>query len=446
MNLLKRMSIALICMMIAVSVLAEIRLGFPGEESASVGIYIKDLRTGNIIAQNEASKALVPASIQKAITTATALTILGPTFTFKTPVFLYGTKKESTWEGNLVIESCGDPTIDSGLFKNRAPLYRTIINGLKNEGISEITGKIIIYEPLLNPGQNPCWEIEDTPWAYGAGLYGFNFMDNSYKLWPATGKTEPFIPDLHLTVIKSQNNDLWQGVNSNDLIVYGKDVKNLKWRVTPAMNNPALVFQYLLKDKLEEAGIKILGKETNDENSQLLVCEYTSPIITEILKQLMHESHNLFAEGMLRAIAPGESRMSALKKEITKLQELGIKTNYNKISDGSGLARDNRSQPQFISAVLEAMAKGEYATLYLSTFPKVGLEGTVKNLLAKTSLKGKLALKSGSMGGIQCFAGYKLDAQEKPTHTVIIMINSFYCQRSELRGCIEKFLLDTFKD
>ena len=159
----------------------------------------------------------------------------------------------------------------------------------------------------------------------------------------------------------------------------------------------------------------------------------------------MRVSHNLFAEGLLRALVPNGSRQDALDREWKFFMQCGDSlAKYNKICDGSGLARADRLQPIFISNVLEHMAKSDIADAYVDCFPLVGKEGTVKRLLTNTKLQGKLALKSGSVNAVQCFAGYKLDADGAPTHTVVILVNCFYCPRAEVKKAIENFLLSTF--
>ena len=32
---------------------------------------------------------------------------------------------------------------------------------------------------------------------------------------------------------------------------------------------------------------------------------------------------------------------------------------------------------------------------------------------------------------MQCYAGYRLDADGKPTHVVVMMVNGFFCPRKE---------------
>jgi D-alanyl-D-alanine carboxypeptidase/D-alanyl-D-alanine-endopeptidase (penicillin-binding protein 4) len=78
----------------------------------------------------------------------------------------------------------------------------------------------------------------------------------------------------------------------------------------------------------------------------------------------------------------------------------------------------------------------------VSLFPVAGKTGTVKSFMLNTRLSGKLVLKTGSMNGVQCYAGYKIDDNGKPTHVVVIMANSFFGTRADLRAAISNLLLN----
>jgi D-alanyl-D-alanine carboxypeptidase/D-alanyl-D-alanine-endopeptidase (penicillin-binding protein 4) len=62
--------------------------------------------------------------------------------------------------------------------------------------------------------------------------------------------------------------------------------------------------------------------------------------------------------------------------------------------------------------------------------------------MLNTRLSGKLVLKTGSMNGVQCYAGYKIDDNGNPTHVVVIMANSFFGTRADLRTAISNLLLN----
>lgn len=439
-----RLSLLLIYLFFNLTLEAQTTLGFQGEEAASVGIYVKNISTGEIVAQNDASKALIPASVMKSVTAATAFSSLDSNFRFTTEVYLTGNQVNGECNGNLVIESVGDPTIDSEHFKDKNVRFaKEILNSLKEIGIHSIKGDILINEYLSDSGCIPQWQIDDVAWAYGAGLYGFNFNDNALNLWPKTIKTIPEDPDLIVDVRQGSSTDLIRGINSNYLIVEGVRIENPKWMVRTTMNDPASVFVQELYKLLRSNGIEIKNEYVNSTEKTLLMT-HVSPILSDILNVMLVESHNLYAEGVLRLLAPGETRKKALEKMSRIWNDRGIATTNNKINDGSGLARGDRLQPIFISNVLEWMANSCYSKSFVKLFPKVGVNGTVQSLLKDTPLKGKLALKSGSMSSVQCYAGYKLDEHDTPTHIVIILVNGFFCERPILRKSIENFLLNIF--
>ena len=111
------------------------------------------------------------------------------------------------------------------------------------------------------------------------------------------------------------------------------------------------------------------------------------------------------------------------------------------IIDGSGLSRQNRVTAEFMNGILTQMS-GD--ATYASFFPLAGQEGTLKKFLAETPLDSYIAMKTGSMKGIQCYAGYKLDEDYVPTHSVVIIMNDIVGKRDRLRKAAENMLLDIF--
>ncbi|MDE5749882.1 MAG: D-alanyl-D-alanine carboxypeptidase, partial [Duncaniella sp.] len=62
----------------------------------------------------------------------------------------------------------------------------------------------------------------------------------------------------------------------------------------------------------------------------------------------------------------------------------------------------------------------------------------------ETPLEGRVAMKTGSMKGVQSYAGYLLDAEGRPTHILVFMANDFRCSRPGLKNAIQDLLLDIF--
>lgn len=427
---------------------AQTILGIDGEESTSVGIYIKNLSTGKVIVDHNSQLALTPASVMKAITTASALSITGPDRRFATPVVLKGHPEGDTWCGDIVIRSCADPTVESEYFKGHLGFCDSVAAAIRREGIRKISGRIIVEQTLSNPGPIAQWEIEDVAWSYGAGLFGMNWRDNTFTLYPATGQTKPEIPGLDVELKRSASgNDLVRGVYSDRLIVFARSTTDKKWAVRTSMPDPAAVFRAELKSTLSEKGITLSEKENaaGENPKEKTVYTHRSPRFAEIMRSLMVRSDNTFAEGILRAIDPAASRKDVIKREKELWATRGINARYTIINDGSGLTRANRLSAHFIGDVLEWMAKSPQSDTYTSFFPRAGKEGTLRGFLAKSTLKGQIALKTGSVSSVQAYAGYKLDSNGKPTHVIVIIVNGFFCPRRQVREGAENLLINTFK-
>lgn len=428
-------------------------LDIEGGDATSVGIYISDLSDGNVIADINADIALTPASVMKSITSATALSILGPEFTFDTPIILEGRRtpgNKCRWEGNLIIDASGDPTMGSDEFKAYQGMSDSICSHLRKLGINDITGAVVIREDMPGAGAIPQWECEDIAWPYGAGIFDFNWAGNYVRVYPASGKTIP-ASNLKVTLKKSKDGstDLLRGIDSENLTVWAsaKNGKNPKWNVNATVPDPGEVYANMLKGKLRSMGIKINSKKVKvaPQTDPKAVYTHRSPRLDSICKLLMKKSDNLFAEGVLRAIAPGKSRSDCIKAEKAFWADRGIESKYTIINDGSGLTRANRLSPRFIGEVLTSMARSDLWRTYIECFPIAGVDGTLKPFLKDTELQGRLVMKTGSVSSVQTYAGYLLDDQGKPSHIVVVMVNGFFCPRRDLRKQIEKYLLDILK-
>jgi len=445
----KRMMLAVVLVAtLASQTFAAGILGIKGEESASIGILIKDLKTGKTIVSSNEEMALVPASITKALTSASALQLLDNNFTFKTKVTLYGKiNKKGVVSGILAVDACGDPTLDSEFFKDNRGFCDSIASWMKSKGITGFKGQIMVKNDYADQGQVDSWTIDDTPWAYGAGFYGFNYKDNTSLLYPATGVAKPPIPGL---VIKRRfrkrgSYNLVRGVGSPVLTIYAssKLFKNVKWSVVTTIPDPSASFCMEMQATLNKAGIKYVSDSSVDA-SKLPVMDslvWNSPKLTEILRSLMTRSDNLFAEGILRSFCPDGSRQDCIDTELQLWNKNNISTSYITICDGSGLSRATRFSPKFIAAILDYMIKSPRGGTYKSLFPLSGRDGTMRNFAVDTPLEGRLAFKTGSMSGVQTYAGYILDEKGNPTHVAVFMANSFKCSRAELRKAIQNLIL-----
>lgn len=427
------------------SVNAE-ELGFEGESSACVGIYVKNIQSGEVLVSENADMTLTPASIMKCVTTASVLSTAGTNRHFSTDVALAGRHDgHGHWEGNLIVRASGDPTLESDNFRSTKGFCDSIVAHLRRAGVKSLKGRIVIEEDM--PGQGPIleWQIEDIPWPYGAGLHALNWRDNCVRVFPNTGRTVPEAPGLEIDLRRVDSGSaLVRGAFSDKLIVYASNRRD-DYAVTTTVPNPSAVFGAELIAKMNRNGIEFETSADVPDGETIPIYNHRSVDYGQIMRSLMVRSDNLFAEGMLRTLAPGSSRRAAISRECDLWNSRGISTKTCVINDGSGLTRSNRFSPKFLGQILEYMVGPNGNDAYTGFFPRVGKEGTVRGFLSNSPLKGTIGLKTGSVSTVQCYAGYRFGANGKPTHVIVIMVNGFTCPRAQIRKGAERMLERLFR-
>lgn len=373
---------------------------FPRSHRANIGVIVRDLSTGENIVEQNPDKFLTPASIVKSITAASVLLAGKADTAFSTPVYALGDiDADGMLNGSIVIKASGDPTTESSRFSNLPGLINSTADCIRRLGIRGIRGSLEIDSAgFVQQGPVDRWEFDDLKYAYGAGLHPVNYHDNT---------------------------------------IY----------VDKALADPAEELLITLEERLDADSINVEWNEV--DTAGLLprpLLTAVSPDAWQIMREMMEQSVNLYAESMLRLLAPGENRDAALARQLQLLQNTGIDTEAAQLFDGSGLTRANRVTPDFMADLLETMAQSEFSKRFVSLFPCVGQQGTVRRLLCNTPLEGRLVLKSGSMNGVQSYAGYRLDSSNRPTHVVVIIVNDFTCKRAAVTSAISSFLLRQFPD
>ncbi|MDE5585400.1 MAG: D-alanyl-D-alanine carboxypeptidase/D-alanyl-D-alanine-endopeptidase [Muribaculaceae bacterium] len=363
-------------------------------------VLIQDLKTGEVLASHNTRQPLLPASIMKTVTIAGLLNEKGPDERFHTMVYADGPIEGNTIDGDLLIVGGGDPTLGADCAPESADIAEELIAALRHKGIEKINGDIRLDISLYEgPACPPSWATADLHEAYGTGSHALNFRRN------ASGSR--------------------------------------------AVRNPESVFLSYLASRLSGAGIAVKGGvKTGTENltdkEALLLLDHVSDTYAEVMRSCMMRSDNLFAENLLRAFGLARGREGSTTASADEMlsywKKAGIPTQGVTLIDGSGLSRANRVTADFINGILRRMGDNEE---YASFMPLAGQEGTLSKFLKDTPLDAYVAMKTGSMNGIQCYAGYKLDEEFAPTHSIVIIMNEIG-PRASARKAAENLLLDIF--
>ena len=114
-----------------------------GRSPEAQGFYVESLDGTTILADHQSEVAFNPASVIKIATSFAALDNLGPDYRFETAFAADGelNKKTRTLEGNLVLQSAGDPLLGSADVNG---MVRQVIQA----GVSRVTGGLVVTGPF----------------------------------------------------------------------------------------------------------------------------------------------------------------------------------------------------------------------------------------------------------------------------------------------------------
>ena len=158
---------------------------FSNEEitNSYVGVELRN-QNGEILLMHHSKKLFIPASLQKLFTSSYAINILPNDFTFKTYVIVDGEidSLTNTLLGNLIIQTSGDPSLESRFFKTYS--FISDLNFVLNKlNIQFIAGNIIVSPENNNYQTNSQWLWSDLGNYYGAGYSSHTFKDNYVEVF-----------------------------------------------------------------------------------------------------------------------------------------------------------------------------------------------------------------------------------------------------------------------
>ena len=448
----------------------------PALRHAAVGVQVTDLNTGRHVVSHNAEMSLTPASVLKLITSAVALETFGADFRYQTQVAFDA--NDST---RILVIGSGDPTLGSDRFgDNPLQFFNNTTNVLRNVLSPDTQYSIYVVDNLFGySGVSPGWTWLNIGMHYAQGSYGISIFDNSFRIFlnttnlnlrPQITRIVPYISGLTLQNELTLNTT---GVNrgfiyaapfQNHRILRG-DIPGGRAEVSIGgdIPDPGLLLGQTLADFLTRADFNIgsVGTARADFVAQLCPTNRsTSPYrvgrvlftqesrtMRDIIREVNVQSNNHFSEHLIRSLGRRvnpdiyvEPLALGLDFVHTFFNQINIPTTSLHLYDGSGLAPQNAVSAAFINQLLAHMYnESSQSEVFLNSLPRAGMEGTVRNFLRNTPHAGRVWVKSGSIFGVQSFAGYILHDDRQYAFT--IMVNNFNGTRVQVRAAIEQFLL-----
>jgi D-alanyl-D-alanine carboxypeptidase/D-alanyl-D-alanine-endopeptidase (penicillin-binding protein 4) len=310
------------------------------------GVLIED-DAGRVLYAHNAGRLLITASNRKLFAAATAASCLGFDARLPTELWLDGE--------DVVLRGGGDPSLGSDRHARDTALA-PLVDALQARGITsvrDVIADVSLYDRITIPGA----------WKYG-------------------------------------------NLGSN----YAAPVDALAWRENTAgeasVADPPLFAATALRDALLFRGIAVKGTpRVNVEPKawQERVAVTESPFLYQLLTTVLKNSHNLYAEMLLKDAGGGAYAEAFAREQRLIRDEAGIGDDETHFVDGSGLAPDDLATPEAIVKMLRWMNAPARRAVWWSLLATPGESGTLRRRLP--GLETRLRGKTGTVFGVNALSG-----------------------------------------
>ncbi len=388
--------------------------------AAHIGITIFDTETNKYLYNYQGDKYFVPASNTKIPTCYAAMKYLGDSL-----IGLNYLEVDTT----LFIQPTADPTLLHRDFKMH-PVYNFLIRQQKKLAYVEADWQADVYGSgwaWNDFGESYMPERSSLP-VYGNTIQ-FRMMGEDKKLY-LKGDIPFFRYQLNERVERVTKRIQIQRRRSENLF----DVFPSNREFT-TVQIPFRTYENsrVLEDTLKKAWLDNVYPPTRLGYKII----YSHPT-DSLLKPMMHQSDNFFAEQTLLMVSDAVLGVMNDAKIIDTILKTAFKdlTQKPRWVDGSGLSRYNLFTPQSFVAILNKM-KNEFGLDRMKEIFPTGGEGTLSSYYKKDS--SFLFAKTGTLSGVVALSGFLYTSKNKLL-LFSVLINNHYASATAVRRAVEKFL------
>ncbi len=351
--------------------------------TASIGIKVVAVETGEVIYAKNANKLHHPASTTKLFTAATALAKLGSDYQFATTLYA-DTTSDAQVVGNVYLKGRADPVLQT---EDIVELCEALVQ----TGVKTIQGDIVVDETYLDTvREGPGWMWDDKP--------------------------------LRISALSIRNIE--------------PDVKT---------GSRAIACGRLLKTTLMQKGIDVMGEVVSGTvpSNANRVATHLSPPLADIIKLMNKPSDNWIAEMLFKTIgAEVKGEPGTWQKgweTVTEfLGEIMDEPPAHRFVDGSGLSRYNLLNTELLTKLLVYMHHNfELVPEFMASLPIAGVDGTLRNRMQGMYAEKTLRAKTGTLSGVSALAGYTKTADGE-VFAFGILISHYVGSSAVARGIQDK--------
>jgi D-alanyl-D-alanine carboxypeptidase/D-alanyl-D-alanine-endopeptidase (penicillin-binding protein 4) len=359
-----------------------------------------------------------PASVAKLATTFAALELLGPTYTWTTPVFFDGPVRLGVLEGNLVIKGQGDPK----LVIERLWL---MLQRVRAMGVHTIAGDIVLDRSAfaLPPHDPRAFDGEPLrPYNAGADALLVNFKTVALTFTldgrQARIRAEPALAGVHwpagvpLTAgecgdwITGLKADFSQPARVHFAGSFPAACGDRVWQV--AYPDPAAYAARAIAAMWQQVGGHLRGSVRDGlaAAGARPAFEFPSPPLAEVVRDVNKFSNNVMAQQLFLTLSlqqRGSGSFEASREVLGGWWRERFGGEPPVTENGSGLSRTESITARQLMQLLQAAWASPLMPDLVASLPALGLDGTLRRSRQNVGLA---HLKTGSLNEVSGVAGY----------------------------------------
>jgi len=383
---------------------------------------------------HQATTSINPASLSKLATTVAALDLLGPTFVWRTPVYIDGPVRDGVLQGNVYVRGSGDPR----LVVERIWLLMRRLQGL---GIQKIQGDIVLDRSAFDlPERNPASFDGEPLRPYNAAPDALlvNFKSLVFQFVPdraanvARIHVEPPLAGVQFpTTVPLSNADCSDYRSS--LRADWADPLRIRFagsfpatcgeKIWPvAYTVPQQFAARAIAGMWQQVGGQLAGQVRDGVVPANLqpVFSVESPALSEVIRDINKFSNNVMAQQLFLTLslqARGAGGWDTSREAMQAWWRDRIGGEVPVFDNGSGLSREERISALGLARLLQFVWGSPTMSELISSLPVSGLDGTLK----RSKSQSVAHLKTGSLRDVAGIAGYVDTANGKRLILVAVL-------------------------
>ncbi len=431
----------------------EAALGRPELKGAHVAIAVVDTSTGERVFARHIDEPLAPASNMKLLTTAAALTLLGPDYHFTTRLVAASRPDaDGVLHGDLIVVGGGDPCLRADLLahervKDPAAL---LIDLAQLSGVRRITGRLVIDDGLMDhEWVHPDWPAGDVQSTYGAPIGALSLHGNvlEYQVDGGASPTVRFITEASGYRIRNElrladkstlckvgavipdeqgvvrvQGEIGRSVGLRNFGVPVHDPSDFAGR--------CLLAQAAARGLVIDGGLAFGPGAAAALRDPVQLQSLETPLGNAVVVALK-ESDNSISDHLVKLLGARGGQVGSFASGTAAVadflaRQVGTPLGGVVLRDGSGLSPGNRVTARLLTDTLVAMEHAPAAVrdTYLRALPVSGSDGSLENRLTDEPYRGAVRAKTGFIHGVSTLSGY-VRSRSGRTYAFSILINDY---------------------